>query len=62
MKRNDLEKLMVGVFSDLRPNAYVDIDTKIKEDLNIDSLELFSACIEEIDSKHCSCSNCSGSI
>lgn len=46
MKRNDLEKLMVGVFSDLRPNAYVDIDTKIKEDLNIDSLELFSACIE----------------
>ena len=46
MKRDDLEKLMVGVFSDLRPNSYVDIDTKIKEDLNLDSLELFSACIE----------------
>lgn len=46
MRRRDLEELMIEVFSDIRKDSYVDADTKFKEDLNLDSLEMFSACIE----------------
>lgn len=46
MKKTELERIMLNVFKELRPESYVDMDSKIKEDLNIDSLEMFSACIE----------------
>jgi len=46
MRKEELEVLMLNVFGDLRHDAYIDSDTKLKEELNIDSLEMFSACIE----------------
>ena len=46
MRKAELEVLMINVFRKIRSDAYIDLDSKIKEDLNLDSLELFSACIE----------------
>lgn len=46
MKKNELERIMLDAFKERRADVYVGIDSKIKDDLNIDSLEMFSICIE----------------
>lgn len=46
MRPDELEKLMLSVFSELRPDLYVEMESRIKEDLNLDSLEVFRACVE----------------
>lgn len=46
MRPEELEKLMLKVFNDLRPDLEVEMESRIKEDLNLDSLEVFQACVE----------------
>lgn len=46
MKTSELERIILDSFKERRADTYVGLDSKIKEDLNIDSLEMFSICIE----------------